>query len=70
MLVLTRKCGQELTVGEAVVKVLAVHVDGRWRMATVRLGVTAPKHVPICREEAKNHEPPPHRAGDGEGAFQ
>jgi len=46
MLVLTRKLGETVVVGDCIrIKVLSVH-SGR-----IRLGITAPPHLPICREE-------------------
>jgi carbon storage regulator len=46
MLVLTRKLGETIVVGDCVrIKVLSVH-SGR-----IRLGITAPPNLPICREE-------------------
>jgi carbon storage regulator len=46
MLVLSRKLGQEIVIGDNVrVRVVAIHG------AQVRLGFTAPAEVSICREE-------------------
>jgi carbon storage regulator len=46
MLVLSRKEGEAIVIGKDIeVKVLSVG-GGR-----VRIGVEAPKHVPICRDE-------------------
>ena len=47
MLVLTRRPGERLLVGEATVTVLASS------RGQVRLGVDAPAHVPILREELR-----------------
>jgi carbon storage regulator len=46
MLVLSRKEGEAIVIGKDIeVKVLSVG-GGR-----VRIGIEAPKHVPICRDE-------------------
>jgi carbon storage regulator len=46
MLVLTRKLGEELVIGDAI-RLTVVAVRGK----QVRLGITAPAAVSICREE-------------------
>jgi carbon storage regulator len=46
MLVLTRRAGESLKIAE-VVTVTVLNVKGN----QVRLGVSAPKHVPVHREE-------------------
>ena len=48
MLVLTRKLGERLVIGEVVVQVVG---GGR-----VRIGVQAPRGVPIRREEQLGHD--------------
>ncbi len=60
MLVLTRKTGQSIMIGDDIeVSVLAVSRD------KIRIGITAPKEVPVFRKEVwlsiKDDE------GDGEG---
>ena len=48
MLVLSRKCGEEIVIGDnIIVTVLSVQGD------RVKLGVTAPGEVPIHREEVQ-----------------
>jgi carbon storage regulator len=51
MLVLTRKLGEQLMIGDGIV-VKVIRIDAN----TVRLGVEAPKDVPILREEKKPKE--------------
>lgn len=46
MLVLTRKDGEEILIGDAVVVRIVRATNGR-----VRLGVTAPRDVPVLRGE-------------------
>lgn len=46
MLVLTRKLGERVLIGDDVV-ITIVHID----RGKVRLGIQAPKNVPIWREE-------------------
>lgn len=49
MLVLTRKAGEKVIIQEdIVVTILEVKKNGR-----VRIGITAPKEVPITRDDAK-----------------
>jgi carbon storage regulator len=56
MLVLTRSIGEQVVIdGQIIVTVVAI------RGAQVRLGITAPVHVPIRREEVE------HRLSAGEG---
>jgi carbon storage regulator len=46
MLVLTRRCGEEIVIGGNIhVTVLSVHGD------KVRIGITAPRSVPVDRQE-------------------
>ena len=51
MLVLARRSGEGLTIGNIRIVVLGVHNK------KVRLGIKAPKEVPVVRDEAKNKEP-------------
>jgi carbon storage regulator len=46
MLVLSRKCGESVVIGEGIVVTILAAQGGR-----VRLGVTAPPEVPVHREE-------------------
>jgi len=46
MLVLTRRLGESITIGEDV-KVVIVDIDGN----QVKLGIEAPRHIEIYREE-------------------
>lgn len=47
MLILTRKVGEAITIGDGSIKVSVVEVKGR----QVRLGIDAPADTPIHREE-------------------
>ena len=49
MLILTRKEGQTLTIGNEI-SVTVTQIRGK----QVRIGIDAPKDVPIHREEAKD----------------
>ena len=50
MLVLTRKAGQEITIGtDGNVRIVVLEVQARRNR--VRLGITAPRAVPVHREE-------------------
>jgi carbon storage regulator len=61
MLVLSRKIGERIVVPHSELTVTVVAVDGK----TVRLGISAPKHVEVYREEVweqicqETHSPPP-----------
>ena len=46
MLVLTRRLGEAITIGEEV-RVVIVDIDGN----QVKLGIEAPRHIEIYREE-------------------
>lgn len=52
MLVLTRRDGQALTIGDDIV-VRVIGVNGRW----IRLGIEAPKNKKVLRLELHNQEP-------------
>jgi carbon storage regulator len=54
VLVLTRKCGQELLIGDNVRIVIFRCANGR-----CSVGVEAPEDVPIRRGELKPHSPEP-----------
>ena len=65
MLVLTRKQGEKIRIGEDVV-ITVVRTKGK----TVRLGIQAPAHVPVLRGEiaaaiAGEAQRSAHAAGDG-----
>ena len=63
MLILTRRMGESLCIGEhVVVTVLAV------KGTQVRLGITAPRDVTVDREEVHERKLAKHRTGDGAGA--
>lgn len=47
MLILTRRVGETIVIGEEDFKVTVLGVKGN----QVRIGVTAPKNVPVHREE-------------------
>jgi len=61
MLVLSRKIGERIVVPHSELTVTVVAVDGK----TVRLGISAPKHVEVYREEVweqicqEAYSPPP-----------
>jgi carbon storage regulator len=60
MLVLTRKLGEEIVIGEDV-RVTVVRIDG----SRVRVGITARASVPVRRQEVSARPPServPHRA--------
>ncbi len=46
MLVLTRKKNEEIVIGESI-RIMVVEIRGD----KVRLGITAPSHVPVHRDE-------------------
>ena len=50
MLVLTRRIGEKIIIGDKVIEVKVVSVDG----GAVQLGITAPADVSIHREEIYN----------------
>ena len=50
MLVLTRKIGEKIIIGDKVIEVKVISVDG----GSVQLGITAPADVSIHREEIFN----------------
>lgn len=52
MLVLQRKANQQLRIGDAVVTILRIS-EG-----IVRLGIAAPPHIAIVRDDAKQTTPP------------
>ena len=67
MLVLTRKTGQSIMIGDDIeVSVLAVSKD------KIRVGITAPKEVPVFRKEVwisiQDGEPPAARPASDQGA--
>lgn len=48
MLILTRKIGEKLVIGDnAEITITAVRVDGN----QIRIGIDAPKDIPVHREE-------------------
>ncbi len=50
MLVLTRKCGEEIVIGKAVVTILEVHGD------KVKVGIEAPRDVEVDRREVHDRK--------------
>lgn len=50
MLVLTRKLNESIVIGEGI-EVKIVQIKGTGEHAVVRLGLTAPRDVPILRKE-------------------
>ena len=66
MLVLTRKQGERIAIGENIV-ITVVRMKGK----AVRLGIEAPTHVPVLRGEiaiAIADEAQRHATGGGDGA--
>jgi carbon storage regulator len=52
MLVLTRKPGERILIGDDIeVTVVSVRTDRAGNLCQVRLGVTAPRNVNVCRRE-------------------
>jgi len=52
MLVLTRKPGERILIGDDIeVTVVSVRADRAGNLCQVRLGVTAPRNVNVCRRE-------------------
>ena len=48
MLVLTRKIGEDIVIGkDRLVTVKVINIQG----SQVKLGITAPKHIPVHRDE-------------------
>lgn len=62
MLVLSRKVGDELIIGNTT-RVVVLKVAGR----RVKLGITAPEDVPVCRKEVYRRNPPIVSAPSGGG---
>lgn len=56
MLVITRKAGQQVVIGEgaATINIIVISVDGN----RIRLGIEAPREVPIKRLELLAPKPP------------
>lgn len=57
MLIITRRPGESFTVGEAVIHIRDAH-GGR-----VSVGIEAPKHVQVLRDDAKQQQPKSVAAG-------
>lgn len=53
MLLLTRRLGEKITIGEDVT-VTVVSIKGN----QIRLGIDAPRHIQVCREECLPPEQP------------
>jgi carbon storage regulator len=60
MLVLSRKLGERLIIGEAIVVTVTQIDRGR-----VRLGIEAPANVDVVREELQTRALSAHSAGEG-----
>jgi len=54
MLVLTRKYGQSILIGDNIVVTVLYR-----RGDKVRLGIEAPREIPVVRDDALNPYPPP-----------
>lgn len=52
MLVLTRKLDESIRIGDEI-RITVLRVKGN----TVRIGIEAPKHVRVIREELQSHDP-------------
>jgi carbon storage regulator len=50
MLVLTRRLNESILIGEDI-EIQVVQVRGTGGQAVVRIGISAPKHVPVMRKE-------------------
>lgn len=61
MLVLSRKLGQKIYIGDNVC-ITVVHIE----RGKIRLGIEAPRDVPIVRQELLPLEPPPQSENDHE----
>ena len=48
MLVLTRKVGEKIIIGDTSVVILSVEAN------RVKIGINAPKHIPVLREELRD----------------
>ena len=60
MLVLSRKVGERIIInGNVVVEVLEIYRNEYGEPKKVRLGITAPREVPILREEQLDKPSPP-----------
>ena len=56
MLVLTRKPGESIIIGDEIV-IQVVEAVGRGRNARIKIGITAPKEMPIFRTELLEDKP-------------
>ena len=56
MLVLTRKPGESIIIGDEIV-IQVVEAVGRGRNARIKIGITAPKELPIFRTELLKDKP-------------
>jgi len=56
MLVLTRKPGESIIIGDEIV-IQVVEAVGRGRNARIKIGITAPKELPIFRTELLEDKP-------------
>lgn len=53
MLVLTRKDGERIRIGENIVVTIVRSTDGR-----TKVGIEAPREVPVLRTELEDRQPP------------
>lgn len=56
MLVLTRKPGESIIIGDEIV-IQVVEAVGRGQNARIKIGITAPKDLPIFRTELLEDKP-------------
>lgn len=63
MLVITRKIGEGVKIGDDI-RVVIVHIDHN----RVKIGIEAPKDVPIWREELRATNGGPRDGGEGESS--
>lgn len=56
MLVLTRKPGESIIIGDEII-IQVVESVGRGRNARIKIGITAPKELPIFRTELLEDKP-------------
>lgn len=51
MLVLTRKVGESIVIGDGRNEVIVTVLSGNGRYGQHRIGINAPRHIPVHRQE-------------------